>query len=145
MPYRHTYLAAILLGIVAIDQTHPTPRSRFPLGGCRDTTAAATGFRLYLTAIDTSTADSNSVERISWHIPQVSASDISFVADSALCARGAIAHALSLKQDTANAASVYVLRVGPTRYVLFNYTRVGEWVHYAIVDSGFALLGARGG
>jgi hypothetical protein len=111
---------------------------------CRPSVSAADGFRLYITAIDTGTSAEAARWRDFWHIPAVRATEIYFVTDSAACARAARVHAATAKADTINPWPVFLLHVGPTRNIAFNFTMVGEWFHYAILDSSFALVGTRG-
>lgn len=111
---------------------------------CSATIDAADGFRLYITALDTATTTQGANERAFWQLPAVAASDIHFVTDSAACDHAARAHAAKIHADTTNPATVYLLRVGSTRYIAFNFTKVGEWFHYAILDSTFAIVGTRG-
>jgi hypothetical protein len=98
---------------------------------CQQVNEAADGFRLYITSLDTATSAAPGNDRTFWHLPQVSASEIAFVTDSTRCDRAARAHARTVAADATNPAPVHLLRVGPTRYIAFNFTKVGEWFHYA--------------
>jgi hypothetical protein len=137
--------AAYLFSTVAALSAPPRSAPPAHVGvACRSWNATADGFRLFITALDTSTADTNATRREFWHIAQVPASEITFVTDSATCDRAARAHAASVNGDTITPYPVHVLRVGPARFIAFNFTRVGEWFHYAILDSSFAIIGTRG-
>jgi hypothetical protein len=111
---------------------------------CRARSGPADGFRYYITALDTATSLDGSGKRRFWYLPSVAASEIYFVSDSVACERAARAHASTISADTANPAPVHLLRVGATRYITFNFTSVGEWFHYVILDSSFAVVGTRG-
>ena len=141
-PLALTGTLVIVLGAAAWPSSrHPTSSSD---PACRSTDGGTDGFRLYITAIDTGTTSDASSRRDFWHIPSVAATDIYFVTDSATCAHAAHVHAATASADTVNPAAVSLLRVGPTRYIAFNFTKVGEWFHYAILDSNFAVVGTRG-
>jgi hypothetical protein len=58
-------------------------------------------------------------------------------ADSVTCRLAAEAHARHHGDDITNPPPVYVLRVGATRYFVFNYTKMGEYHIYSIFDQDF--------
>ena len=47
-------------------------------------------------------------------------------------------------KSTKHPLPVHVLRVGPTRYVVFNYFRQGEYLLYLVFTRDFALLSTVG-
>jgi hypothetical protein len=109
---------------------------------CRAWSYNAESFRLYITDIDTSTADSAGTYRKFWSIPSVTSSDIALVRDDSLCDRAARIHAASI-HSKAEPYPVFVLRVGPTRYIVFNFMSVGEYFDYTILDSALKVVAVR--
>jgi hypothetical protein len=107
---------------------------------CLATDDFANEYRDYVLEVDTGT-DVESVRlREGWNIPAVQPSEIAFVSDSATCAAAAVAHAVKVQEDTVNPPSVWVLRVGTTRYIVFNGHRAGEFLVYFVFDTAFQYL-----
>lgn len=76
-----------------------------------------------------------------WQLPATAdTSEIQFQSDSLVCRAAAEAHAVHLGLDPATAADVYVLRTTPTRYVVFNFSRVDTAVIVLLLDEHFAVL-----
>lgn len=65
---------------------------------------------------------------------------ISIVTDSATCARIALAYARAARSDTVNLTQLYLLRVGPTRYVADYAEHVGEYSAERVFDSNYVML-----
>ncbi|HEY4219126.1 MAG TPA: hypothetical protein VGM67_18415 [Gemmatimonadaceae bacterium] len=110
---------------------------------CRPWSFDAEAFRVYITGLDTSTVDSASTYRTFWTIPVVDPTAIALVTDNSLCDQAARIHAASTKRDSIAPYPVFVLRVGPTRYIVFNFMAVGEWYDYTILDSSLKVLAVR--
>src|SRR6185312_3801448 len=134
-------VGATPLRVTPLRATHYTAASA-PVP-CRRWTYDAESFRIYITGLDTSMADSAETYRKFWNIPAVAPADIDLVRDDAICDRAARIHAASVTRDTVKAYPVFVLRVGPTRYIVFNFMSVGEWFDYTILDSAFKVLAVR--
>jgi hypothetical protein len=140
-----TQVISLILVLAGVGSASATRYQELPIvAPCRSLTDGADGFRYYITSLDTGTTTKAAADRTFWKIPTVAASDIAFVSDSTICTNAARVHASSVGADTLNPAPVYVLRVGATRYIVFNFTPVGEWLHYAILDSSLVLLGTHG-
>jgi hypothetical protein len=112
---------------------------------CRPWSYNAESFRLYITGLDTLTADSASRYRSFWNIPMVAPSEIALVRDDSLCDRAARIHAASATKPGVKEYPVFVLKVGGTRYIVFNFMSVGDSFDYTILDSAFKVLGVRRG
>jgi hypothetical protein len=108
--------------------------------GCAMPNAFANSFRDYVVHLDT-TSDSASVAvRDSASIPVVDTATIQFVTDSLTCHRAAVAHAVQVQTDTLNPATVWTLKVGSSRFIVFNGSRVGERFLHFVFDSSFVHL-----
>src|SRR4051812_14415578 len=118
----------LLAGLTAIATaaTLPPTATRTPaLSSCLAASPAAEDQRTYITTFVTTAADSE--DRAGWDLPAVAADSIAFVtADSTACARGALAHARILHQDTLAPDPIYLLKVGATRFVAFNFSSVAS-------------------
>jgi hypothetical protein len=80
----------------------------------------------------------SATSRTTWRLPYIAdTSEVHFVQDTTLCRTAAIELAKLQGDDTLTAPPVYLLRVGPTRFVAFNYHKVGQWYVFAIFDESF--------
>lgn len=107
---------------------------------CRTIDAAALDDRAMISEIVTGTDTLSARRRSGWDLPVVADSAISFVVDSTVCAAAAVAHAQATQDTTNPPPPVHVLRVGHSRYVVFNYTPVGEYFAYVVFDPSWACL-----
>lgn len=82
--------------------------------------------------------------KAAYQLPTVSDSAIVVVADSSVCAQAAAAYNVALPSDLrVTGRSVYVVRVGATRYLVWDPTRDSGNDEYDVVivlDSAFSLL-----
>lgn len=80
-------------------------------------------------------------------LPLVATSDVQAVTDEAVCARAVSAHAaVTPVASGLSFTKVMVIRVGPTRYVVFDgYTKAGEFDTYAVYDENFNRVGSFAG
>lgn len=107
---------------------------------CMPPSGYADDFRSYIVTLATSTDSVDQAVRTSNDIPAISdTTQIAFVTDSTVCATAAAAHAQAAQQSGAP-LPVYVLRVGPTRYIVFNGQSAGEFFTYYVFDDRFSLL-----
>lgn len=116
-----------------------TPRQT-PASSCRATDDFASEYRDFVVGVDTGTDSESVALRQAWNIPAVQPSEIVFISDSATCTSAARAHAVQVQGDTLNPPSVWVLRVGSTRYIVFNGSRAGEYLLYFVFDAAFQYL-----
>ena len=130
---------ALLLIVHSIARAHDLDFT--PTVACRTVDRFADGVRSYVMDV-TSGADSISGSlRIAFNLPQITdTTQISFVSDSTACTRAAKAHALAEQGDTLNPPPVYLLGVGPARFVAFNGARAGEFLVHYVLDQNFNVL-----
>jgi hypothetical protein len=132
----------LVAGLVAsvTAATASPPASGIPVAtSCLAPDSAAEDRRAYIADFVTTPADSE--DRAGWDLPAVPATSISFVtSDSTICTSAAVAHARALHQDTISPASVHLLRVGATRFIAFNYSTLGEYFAFVVLDSAFNRL-----
>jgi hypothetical protein len=93
--------------------------------GCGVPNEFAENFRDYIVDLDTATDAEQAELRDSLQLPVVETSLIQFETDSSTSHRVAVAHAKELETDTLNPERVWALRVGSTRYIVFNATLAG--------------------
>ena len=81
--------------------------------------------------------------RTAFHLPAVPADSVSLVTDSTTCASLAQANRQLHPTSTAGlAVPVYVIRVGPTRFVVFDrMTMAGSWRIFDVYDATLAFVG----
>ena len=129
----------LLLGSAACTKAvlHP-PQALAP---CVRGEGAAADFRVWIQELAT-TADSEEAEmRDSLKLPRLAdTSLVAFETDPAICARAAEAFARATRDTTRPARPVYLLRVGPDRYIAWNYSRVGEFFVYYVFDRRLRLI-----
>ena len=137
-------LRAILLvaALVGGDSLHArvlreTPESRTL---CRSPDDFASGTRYWVIEVATDTDSVMVATRAQWNIGTLDSSAIAFVHDSVTCYRGARAHAVAAGQDTISPPAVYLLRIGPTRYLAWNGVVEHGWLMQFLFDSSFVLL-----
>lgn len=107
---------------------------------CRETTAAEERFRSYVLRVTMTQDTSNAKLRTLFQLPLITdSSSVSYVADTTVCTQAASANALA-NSDTGTLGDVHVLRVGATRYIVFNYSAVGHYNARRVFDSNFNLL-----
>ena len=90
-------------------------------------------------------SDSTSAElrRIYGLVHVTATQEIAYVSDSALCRTAAIALGGIEQPPVDYPVGVWVLKVGPTRYVVFDGTQYGAGDrHLIIFDSSFAAVGS---
>ena len=107
--------------------------------GCHAPDAGLT-LRLEVLKLAVSGTDStDSVGRRKWNLPTLPSDSVTAVTDSTICQRAALAFGRSLSvPDTITSRQVYVVRIGPTRYVVGDPTVTkGEFDIYMVFDSSF--------
>jgi len=99
-------------------------------------------FRNHIVGIVTGVDSASAASRAAFQLPAVSASDVYFVTDSTVCTRAAAAFTAEVTRDRSTAGgSLWVLRVGPTRYIVFDHKQQsGEFLDHYIFDSSFNYL-----
>ena len=125
-----------VLGSIVLARATPAMNS-IP---CRGTTAGAEDIRSYVHEV-TMTQDSlNAKRRAVYQLPLITDSSVvDFVSDTTVCTQAATANALA-NNETGTPGDVHVLRVGPTRYIVFNYYVVGHYHALRVFDANFNLL-----
>src|SRR5690348_5000407 len=76
------------------------------------------------------------------NLPHLPADSVSIVTDSATCARAALAYGRNLNvPDTTTSRQVFVVRVGPTRYIVVDpNVSNGEFLINMVFDSSFSIV-----
>jgi hypothetical protein len=84
----------------------------------------------------------DSSDRLSPFMPYIpDTSEVYFViSDTTLCSRAAEALAVYQGRAGASPTPVYLLRVGPAHFIVFNYRKEGEFIEYSIFDGSFTHL-----
>lgn len=139
-------LLAVLALSTTIAGTSASPslaHARTTLAPCIASDSAAVDFRNFVLRMSTS-PDTNWVrKRTQWLVPSgLDTTNVYFVSDTQLCSSAAIAHARSASEDTVNPYPVHALRVGPNRFIVYNYLQSGDFFTYFVFDSSFSLLKA---
>jgi hypothetical protein len=109
---------------------------------CRATDGMAENFKSYVVEVVTGSDTASTSMRQAWGIPSVADTAIYFVTDSILCDQASRAHAVQAHQSVNDPPAVSVLRVGNSRYVVFNGARSGEYLTYFVFDSAFVFVKA---
>lgn len=131
-----------VLVIAAFATRVPAAGLRTPLTACMPASGFADGFRSYVVQLTMSSDSVDQALRVKAQLPAIAdTAQILFITDSAVCTQAAAAHALA-EQQSGDPRPVYVLKVGRTRYVVFNGAPAGEFLSYYIFDENFALLDA---
>ena len=102
--------------------------------------------RLEVVKLAVSGTDStDSVGRRTWNLPALPSDSVTAVTDSTICKRAALAFGRNLSvPDTITPRQVYVVRVGPTRYVVGDPTvTMGEFDVYMVFESSFTTQLAK--
>jgi len=89
----------------------------------------------------TATDTSNVARRLKMGLPAIESSEVTLVADTAVCRNAVNAFNAALLPDSATTTEVYVIRFGSTRYVVVDdLRRAGEWAYRVIFDSAFTQV-----
>lgn len=107
---------------------------------CRPVDAAAIDDRAMIAGIVAGGDSIGARRRQGWNLPAVADSEVTFVVEPALCTAAAAAHARVHDVADGPLLPVHVLRVGLTRYVVFNYTPVGEYFAYVVFDGAWTVV-----
>ena len=100
-------------------------------------TALLSSYKWLATATDTS----NVASRQTMGLPAIAASEVSLVADTAVCRTAVNAFNNALLPEAASTLSVHVIRFGPTRYAVFDENRMaGEWIYRVIFNTAFTQV-----
>ena len=111
--------------------------------GCIADDSVALDFRNFVLRMSTSPDTEWVRKRTQWLIPfGLDTTSVYFVVDAQLCTSAAVAHARAAREDTVNPYPVHALRVGPNRFIVFNYLQSGDFFTYFVFDSSFSLLKA---
>lgn len=82
--------------------------------------------------------------RTNARIPAVDSSQVVLIhnaADSAICERARASYLRGFKTDTLHVPTVYVIRIGPTRYLVTDFKQqVGEFGAMTIFDENFSFV-----
>lgn len=138
--------AALVTGVALISGSRIANGKSFPVATtlCRAVDDFSSGTRFWVIEVASSTDSVMAATRAEWGIATLDSTAIVFVQDSITCARGARAHAIAAGQDTLSPPSVYLLRIGPTRYMAWNGVVAHGSLIQFLFDSSFALLDALG-
>lgn len=89
----------------------------------------------------TATDTSNVARRQAMGLSSIAASEVSLVADTAVCRTAVNAINNALLPESATTTEVHVLRFGATRYVVFDEFRTaGEWIYRVIFNASFSQV-----
>jgi hypothetical protein len=88
--------------------------------GCLQPGDAQAETRIWILRIATSGSPS---ERAAMEIPSVDSSDVQWVSDTSICRSAGVAMATYFSEDTLSPPGVFVLTIGSTRYLVYNYGR----------------------
>lgn len=117
-----------------------------PIGravACRATDGFATDLRSYVIDITTGADSLSEAHRTAFNLPAIKeTTQVFFVTDLGGCTKAAKAHAMAERQDTLYPPPVYLLAVGPTRFVAYNGARAGEFLVHYVLDAKFNVLGS---
>jgi hypothetical protein len=129
-----------LLVIAAFGAQATAARAAGSTTPCMPPSGYADDFRAYVVELTTSSDSVKQMLRTKAQLPIVTdTTQLAFVSDSTICTQAAAAHATAAQQS-GTPLPVYVLRVSPTRYVVFNGSSAGEFMAYYIFDENFTLL-----
>ena len=137
-------LALILLtaALVAADISKPDQSAVAPMAtACYGPDAYSAAQITSLIAIAGATSPAGAQWRDSVYLPAVSASSISLVSDSTVCARGLAAFNSAAHKDSA-ADKVYLFGVGDMYVAANPHFPAGEWVEHFVFDSSFTFKAA---
>ncbi len=137
---RGSTLALILVAVAAISAS-PARSSRWlqNSSGChtkdRTDTIIVNDLKSWVPGTDSFSI----TNRAQWNLPQLPADSVSIVTDSTTCQRAALAYGRNLSPpDTTTARQVYVIRVGPTRFVVADPSvMAGEYLVQDVFDNTF--------
>lgn len=108
-------------------------------GYCRTAAphGAAMALKDYVTVLATSNDAVDVATRLEYGLPQVAASEIALVSDTALCRLAAEAyHRVAIHSNTGGIAPVHVIQYGSTRFVVLDPdTKRGEFALSVVFDS----------
>lgn len=121
-----------------------SPASATSASQCLAPNGYAEDTRAYILEVINGTDSALSELRMNINLPPAPPTEVVFESDSTQCAAAARAHAIATETDTLTPAPVYLLRVGSTRFVVFNGFRVGEFITAFIFDTTFRELSAFG-
>lgn len=118
------------------------PNSARGATGCSAEWAYTTTFRNHVVSIVTGTDTASASNRTAFNLPAVAATEVYFVTDSTTCAQAATAFGreVALANGTPG-PGLWVLRVGPTRYIVFDHRQAsGEFLDQYVFDASFNYL-----
>ena len=110
---------------------------------CRPASGFANNLVIYIRELATETADTQLINtRIRYDLPSVPDTAVALVTDDAICGAAALAFARNVGADTLAPPPVTVVRVGPTRYVVYNggIPAKGEFESYLIMDTEYRVI-----
>jgi hypothetical protein len=106
---------------------------------CWDPGPASDDVRDMVRELVTDTTAGGDGRRRNWQLPRVAASEVQIVRDDRACARMVVARGVR------DVTSVLLIRVGPTRYVVWDGLNSGEFTVYHVYDQDFKhLIGLTG-
>jgi len=95
----------------------------------------------YITRLVTAVDSIHNVTRVGYGLPLLSASEVSLVTDEAICTQAANTYAQNALDIPFTPIAVYVIRVGPTRYLVWNNNvKGGHYVAMVIFSNTFSFV-----
>jgi hypothetical protein len=126
---------AVAIALLALVVPNPVQAQAGSGSSCRPMQPLAENVRAWMRTVFSE--NDGGRERKLYGLPPVAdTSEIDFVIDEEVCRRAAVADALRFNEDTLSPQSVYVLRLGPNRLMVFNFRGPGRPV-YSLYDAQF--------
>jgi len=124
--------------------TAPTPQAGMCLGtGAAPEPASAAWGIDYMTRLVTAVDSIHNATRVAYQLPLLSPSEVSLVTDEAICTQAANAYAQNALDTPITPVAVYVIRVGSTRYLVWNPdVKGGHYVAMVIFSDTFSVVAA---
>lgn len=112
---------------------------------CLATDDFALSYRSYILRVTTTQDTRQARFRTNFRLPLITdSSTVAYVTDTTVCTQAASAHAIVAGETTGTPRPVHVLRVGPTRYIVWNDQQVGEFDARHVFDDNFTFLVSLG-
>jgi hypothetical protein len=140
---RFSLALIVALAVVGVSASTVVARAETATSSvaCREPSEGAEDFRRYIIRVTMGQDTASTRSRMSYRLPAMSDSTaIAFVTDTTLCNQAAAVHAGVNRETGETPDAVHVLRVGVTRYIVFNYSSRGEFTVYNVFDENFAFL-----
>ena len=106
--------------------------------GCAPSWSYSEAFRDRIVSIVTATDSGSARVRQAYSLPAVASAAVVFQTDSAVCAQAIAAFSAEVARYGGTPGSVWVLKVGPTRYIVFDHKqKTGEFYDHMVFDENF--------